>query len=67
MKGPQYGTQATWGGDMAKQAMKIREETFKNRVHKCDRLDKTLVYCRMRNSLPTQQQQLLKTHVSNFT
>mmetsp|Transcript_23037 Transcript_23037/g.30631 ORF Transcript_23037/g.30631 Transcript_23037/m.30631 type:complete len:94 (+) Transcript_23037:560-841(+) len=49
---PLYGTQSNWGGEMAKKAMKIRDETFKNKVHKCERLDKTLVYNRVRNSVP---------------
>ena len=41
---PLYGTQETWGGGLAKKASQIKQDNFKAKVHKCDRLDKTLVY-----------------------
>ena len=44
MKVPQYGTKKTWGGKSAYEAKLLKESMFKKNVHKCDRLDKTLVY-----------------------
>ena len=46
VRAPMYGTQTTWGGALSKKAEKIREANFREKVHKCRRLDKTLVYKR---------------------
>lgn len=43
---PLYGTHDTWGGDLKKQAKKIRDRDFKAKVKPCSRLDRTLVYVR---------------------
>ena len=45
-KAPSYGTQTTWGGALSKRAQKIKETNFKQKVNKCERLDKALVYKR---------------------
>lgn len=43
---PLYGTHATWGGELKKQAKIIRDRDFKAKVKPCSRLDRTLVYVR---------------------
>ena len=43
---PVYGTKEVWGGKLAKQSKKIKEEGFRNCVSKCERINRTLVYKR---------------------
>ena len=46
VQAPLYGTHATWGGNLAKKALKIKEIDFSKKVKPCARLDRTLVYKR---------------------
>ena len=43
---PKFGTEKTWGGHLVEES-KLRKDTdFKNKVKKCPRVDRTLVYMR---------------------
>ena len=41
-----YGTRDIWGGKLAKNSKKIKEEQFRNCVSRCERINRTLVYKR---------------------
>ena len=43
---PLYGTFDTWGGELAKQSKKIKDQDWARKVKACPRLDRTLVYVR---------------------
>ena len=43
---PVYGSKQKWDGHMRTRSQKIKENTFRQTVHKCDRLDKALCYNR---------------------
>ena len=49
---------------MAKQASRIKDHDFQEKVQKCERLDKTLTYERVRNSVPDQSKMV--THATGF-
>ena len=66
---PLYGTQQTWGGELAKRADRIKDQHFRATVRKCDRLDKTLVYQRvkMHDSSAVQQKTVNKSQKEEST
>ena len=46
VSGPVYGKKSRWDGHSRIESKKIKDFTFHNSVHKCERLDKTLCYKR---------------------
>ena len=43
---PLYGSENDWGGKLAKKSKEIKETNFRDTVHTCERINRTLVYKR---------------------